>query len=348
MKKRLQTIIAAFSVCLMTAACGGTAAPGKSESQPMGAGFKVGIVVDKSGVDDGSFNQSAWTGAQRAAKQLGVTVNYHEEQEGSDNEANIESFIREDYDLIIGVGYLLAEDLRKEALANPARKFALVDDDSDADLKNVTCLMFEQSEGAYLAGCAAALSSRTGIIGFVQGETTESMNEFGYGYIAGALDAAPGTRILQKDIDSFSDTEAGRLAAEGMIEEGADVVFHAAGGAGLGVIEACRDAGVWAVGVDSDQSVIAPETVLTSAMKRVDVAVYDAIEGAVNGTLNGGIKIYSLRDAGVDIAPTTTNLSANTLDRVNKAKEMIIDGSITVPKTKTEFEAKYGDIYELD
>ena len=133
-----------------------------------------------------------------------------------------------------------------------------------------------------------------------------------------------------------------------MVSQGADVIFHAAGGTGLGVIDACKEAGIWAIGVDQDQSSVAPETILTSAMKRVDNSVYDVASDLINGTLESGVKTYTLEDAGVDIAPTTDNLSEETLAAIEEVKQQIIDGTVVVPKTKEDFEAKYGDVYELD
>ncbi len=133
-----------------------------------------------------------------------------------------------------------------------------------------------------------------------------------------------------------------------MIADGADVIFHAAGGTGLGVIDACKEAGIWAIGVDSDQSSVAPETILTSAMKRVDNAVYDIAKATVDGTVEAGVKTYSLADEGVDIAPTTDNLSDEMLTEIEEVKQKIISGEITVPENKADFEAKYGDVYQLD
>ena len=130
--------------------------------------------------------------------------------------------------------------------------------------------------------------------------------------------------------------------------KGADVIFHAAGGTGLGVIDACQEAGIWAIGVDSDQSSIAPKTILTSAMKRVDTAVSDVAKLGATGSFKGGVVTYTLADAGVDIAPTTDNIAPDVLTKVNDVKAKIISGEITVPKTKADFEAKYGDVYELD
>jgi basic membrane protein A len=178
--------------------------------------------------------------------------------------------------------------------------------------------------------------------------STDTMNQFGYGYLAGAIDANPKVKVLQTNANSFSDTAAGKTAANNMVAQGADVIFHAAGGTGLGVIDACQEAGIWAIGVDSDQSSIAPKTILTSAMKRVDNAVYDAAKLGAEGTYKGGVVTYTLADSGVDIAPTTDNISADVLTKVNDVKAKIISGEIAVPKTKADFEAKYGDVYTLD
>ena len=174
------------------------------------------------------------------------------------------------------------------------------------------------------------------------------MNQFGYGYCAGVLDANPDAKILQYNANAFGDTAGGKSAATNMITNGADVIFHAAGGTGIGVIDGCKEAGVWAIGVDSDQSVIAPETVLTSAMKRVDNACYDAAKDVILGQLEPGVRFYDLSMGGVDIAPTTDNLNEEVLEKIEEAKQAIIDGDKVVPKTQEEFEEAYGDVYELD
>ncbi|MDO4632390.1 MAG: BMP family ABC transporter substrate-binding protein [Eubacteriales bacterium] len=309
---------------------------------------KVGIVTDVGGVNDGSFNQSAWEGLQRAQEELGITASYLESATDADYIPNIETFVDEDYDMIICIGYQLADALRSEAEANPDVKFAIVDDATNADMENVTCLMFEQAQASYLAGYTAGLTTESNTIGFVLGMVTDTMNEFGYGYCAGALDANPDVTVLQANANSFADTAAGKTAANNMIADGADVIFHAAGGTGLGVIDACKEAGIWAIGVDSDQSSIAPATILTSAMKRVDNAVYEIAQATVEGTVEAGVKTFSLVDAGVDIAPTTDNLSEEVLATINEVKEKIIAGEIEVPKNKETFEAAHGEgIYQL-
>ena len=176
----------------------------------------------------------------------------------------------------------------------------------------------------------------------------DNMNLFGYGYCAGALDANPDVTIQQFNANTFADLATGKTNANTAITNGADIVFHAAGGTGLGVIEACQEAGVYAIGVDSDQSSIAPNTIITSAMKRVDNAVYDAVESLIAGTMESGIHTYDLSVGGVDIAPTQDLLTDEVIAAVEEVKTKIINGEVTVPSTKDEFEAAYGDVYQLD
>ncbi|MBR5969724.1 MAG: BMP family ABC transporter substrate-binding protein [Lachnospiraceae bacterium] len=370
MKKRLLAMVTATVMALSLVACGGsggssggsastTAAPAESSTAaaetstpaeaPADSGdFKVCIITDVGGVNDQSFNQSAWEGAQRAASELGITANYLESKTDSDYTPNIETAIDEGYDLIICVGYMLADATRTAAEAHPDQKFAIIDDSTNSDLSNVTCLMFEQCQCSYLVGYLAGKMTESNTVGFVLGMAFDTMHEFGYGYVAGVLDANPDAKVLQANANNFGDSAVGKTLSGTMISQQADVIYHAAGGTGLGVIEACQEAGIWAIGVDSDQSHIAPGTVLSSAMKRVDNAVYDISKLTLEGSFPGGVKTYSLENAGVDIAPTTDNIPAELLAEIEQVKADIISGTISVPKNKAEFEAAHGaGIYEL-
>ena len=361
MKKKMLAVLLAGAMVASLTACGGsnsadTADTTKTEESGDSAEaadtkdaseFKVGLITDVGGVNDGSFNQSSWEGLERAGEELGVTVNYLESATDADYAPNMETFIDEDYDLIISVGYMLADATRAAAEANPDTKFAIIDD-SSIDLPNVTSLIFHAEQASYLVGYVAGLTTKTNNIGFVVGMTNETMNQFGYGYCAGAIDANPDITVQQFNANSFADSATGKTMANTAITNGADIVFQAAGATGLGVIEACQEAGVYAIGVDSDQSSIAPNTVLTSAMKRVDNAVYEAVQELIDGTLEGGIKSFDLAAGGVDIAPTTDNLSKDVLEKIEDAKKDIIAGDLVVPKNQEEFEEKYGDVYELD
>lgn len=367
MKKKMLAVLLAGTMAASMTACGGSnsnssaettaaakeeagdsaektgeAAPSKDASE-----FKIGLITDVGGVNDGSFNQSSWEGLERAGEQLGVTVNYLESATDADYAPNMETFVDEDYDLIISVGYMLADATRAAAEANPDTRFAIIDD-SSIDLPNVTSLIFHAEQASYLVGYVAGLTTKTNNIGFVVGMTNETMNQFGYGYCAGAIDANPDITVQQFNANSFADSATGKTMANTAITNGADIVFQAAGATGLGVIEACQEAGVYAIGVDSDQSSIAPNTVLTSAMKRVDNAVYSTVEELLDGSLEGGIQSFDLAAGGVDIAPSQDLISLDVISAVDEVKEKIISGEIEVPADKESFEAKYGDVYQLD
>lgn len=351
MKRKVTAVILAAAMAASLTACGGgkgtQTASDDGTASPSGGDFKVGLITDIGGVNDGSFNQSAWEGLQRAVDELGIEANYLESATDADYVPNMETFIDEEYDLIISVGYMLADATRTAAEANPDSRFAIIDDAS-IDLDNVTCLTFKQEQASYLVGYVAGMMTETNNIGFVVGMTNENMNRFGYGYCAGAIDANPEITIQQFNANSFADSATGKTNTNTAITNGADIVFHAAGATGLGVIEACQEAGVYAIGVDSDQSSIAPETVITSAMKRVDNAVFDTVESLIAGNLESGVKDYDLSVSGVDIAPTQDLLPEEVIAAVEEVKGKIISGEVVVPSNKEEFEAAYGDVYQLD
>ena len=366
MKKKLLAVVLAATMALSLVACGGqntgngntgTESTGSesavteeagTDTAVSGEGLKIGLVTDTGGVEDQSFNQSAWEGLQKAAKDFGVEVNYLSSSTDADYAPNIETFIDEDYDLIISVGFLLADATRAAAEANPDVNFAIIDDSSCADLANVTCLTFKQEQASYLVGYVAGLMTEKDNVGFVLGMASDVMHLFGYGYCAGVLDANPNAKIQQGNANNFGDPAMGTTLTTNFVTNGADVVFHAAGATGTGVISECQSKGIMAIGVDSDQSYLAPETVITSAMKRVDNAVYSTVSQLAEGTLKGGVTVYDLTNEGVDIAPTTDLLPEEVVTAVNEVKEKIISGEITVPDSKDAFEAAYGDVYELD
>lgn len=347
MKKRILALLMCATMVFGLVACGGGNADDGADN---GADkvLRVGLVTDVGGVNDGSFNQSAWEGLKRAEAEFGIEVKYLESKGDADYAPNIEAFIDEEYDLIISVGYMLASATMEAAQNNPDQKFAIVDDATCAELPNVTCLMFKQEQASYLVGYVAGLMTEKDNVGLVLGMASESMHLFGYGYLAGVVDANPNATIQQFNANNFADPAIGKTNATTAVTNGADIVFHAAGGTGNGVIEGCKEAGIMAIGVDSDQSVLAPETVITSAMKRVDNAVYDCAKAVVDGTLEAGVKTYDITNGGVDIAPTQDLLPEEVIKAVEDVKAKLLNGEIVVPASKDEFEAKYGEIYELD
>lgn len=325
--KKIVALLLALVMVLSLAACGGKDAGSDSK-------VKIGMVTDVGGVNDQSFNQGAWEGLQRLAEEDATfEVNYLESKTDADYASNIQTFIDEKYDLIISVGFMLAGATREAALANPDQKFAIVDDDSNQDLANVACLMFAQEQCSYLVGIVAGTMTKTGTVGYVQGMVSDSMNLFGIGFVSGVKAANPDVEVLQYNANSFADAAVGSAAATDMVTKGADIIYHAAGGTGNGVINACVDNHIYAIGVDYDQSYIAPETIITSAMKRVDNGVQDICKAVKDGKYTGGIHKYTLADGGVDIAPTTTLLTPEALAAVEQAKKDILDGKVTVPTT---------------
>jgi basic membrane protein A len=289
-------------------------------------------------VNDKSFNQTSWEGLQALAKaDSSFEVNYLESKTDADYKTNINTFIDEDYDLIICVGYMLADATREAALDNPEQKFAIIDDATNADLENVACLTFAQEQCSYLVGLVAGYMTEPKTVGYIQGMVSATMNLFGVGYIAGVLEACPEAKIEQYNANNFGDIAGGNTAAKDMITKGADVIYHAAGGTGNGVMNACDEAGIYGIGVDKDQRVeLGLECIITSAMKRVDVACQDISKAVKDDAFKGGVHLYNLANDGVGIAPTTDVVSAETLEKVEAAKKAIIAGEKTVPTSAAD------------
>ena len=321
--------ISAFNFSGMEFTLGGT---GPSPADTV----KIGLVTDEGGVNDGSFNQNAWEGLRAlAAEDPGFEVKYLESQTGADYQTNINTFVDEEYDLIIGVGFMLADATREAAEHNPDQLFAIIDDAS-IDLPNVACLMFSPEQASYLVGLVAGSVTESKTVGYVQGMVFDSLNLYGIGYIAGVLEACPEATVLQYNANSFGDIAGGSAAARDMIAQGADVIYQAAGGTGIGVINACAEEGVWAIGVDIDQASLAPGHVLTSAVKRADVASRDIAKAVAAGEFTGGVHLYDLSNGGVDLAPTRDYIPADVLALVEAAKEAVIAGRKTVPSSAEE------------
>ena len=283
------------------------------------------------------LNQTSWEGLLALHEEdPSIEVTYLESKTDADYQTNINTFIDEEYDLIICVGYMLADATRQAALDNPEQLFAIIDDSTNADLPNVACLMFAQEQASYLVGLVAGSVTQSKTVGYVQGMVSDQMNLFGIGYIAGVKEVCPDATVLQYNANNFGDIAGGNTAAKDMITKGADVIYHAAGGTGMGVINACDEAGIWAIGVDTDQSPLAPDHVITSAMKRVDVASQDISKAVKAETFEAGIHMYDLSNGGVDLAPTRTHIPEDVLKVVEDAKAAIIAGEKTVPQTVEE------------
>ncbi len=335
--KKILALALALCMIFALAACGGSSAPASTTTEAA-AKIRVGMVTDVGGVNDQSFNQFAWAGLQAlAAEDPSFEVNYLESKTDADYQTNINTFIDEGYDLIICVGYMLADATREAARANPEQKFAIIDDATNADLENVACLTFAQEQCSYLVGLVAGYMTQSKTVGYIQGMVSDTMNLFGVGYISGVLEACPDATVLQYNAASFGDIAGGNTAAKDMITKGADVIYHAAGGTGLGMINACEEEGIWAIGVDADQAaVLGKDCILCSALKDTGAACASLCKDLKAGTFEAGVHLYTLADGAINIATTGDHIPADVLEKVEAVKADIIAGKITVPTSTAD------------
>ena len=301
----------------------------------------VAMITDVAGVNDQSFNQSAWEGLQRAEKELGIEVKYLESKQDSDYATNIETLVDEDVDLILGVGMKLADAIKEGSELYPDQNFVLVDEEIDAS--NVKNILFKAEESAYLAGLIAGKTTKTNNVGFIGGMELPVIDTFKYGYMAGVKAANPDAKVQAQYANSFTDQAKGKAIANQMYSNGADIVFTCGGDVGTGAIEAAKENNKYAIGVDRDQSDLAPQNVLTSAIKRVDAGVFETVKSYVNGTFEGGTTTtYGLEENAVGVPDTTKNLvSQDILDLVEETITKLKNKEITVPKNEEEYNAMF-------
>ncbi|BBB90808.1 MAG TPA: BMP family ABC transporter substrate-binding protein [Methylomusa anaerophila] len=313
--------------------------------------LKVGLVFDVGGRGDKSFNDAAYEGLEKAEKEFGdkIEIKYLEPSAGGENRERLLRLMAQDkYDLIFGVGFIFTDSIAKVAKEFPQIKFGLIDGFVPG-LKaenNISCLLFREHEGSFLVGAAAAMQSKTGKIGFVGGMQSPLIEKFETGYIAGAKYINPNIGILSDYIgtasDAFKDPVKGKELTLKQIKDGADVIYHASGASGIGVLEAAASQQKFVIGVDSDQSLPAKEDqrsfVLTSMLKRVDVAVYETIRSLVTQKFQGGYQEFGVQENGVGYAENQYNkeLIAANKAKLDELKEKIIMGEIKVPTSKED------------
>lgn len=306
-----------------------------------GAGIRVGLVFDIGGKNDKSFNEAAWRGLQRAHDELGIDVQYIEPTEGADRESALRSLAARKIDLVIGVGFIFGPDLERLARQFPDVRFAGVDyspSEGVGTLPNLAGLRFREQEGSFLVGAIAGLTTRTRVVGFVGGMKIPLIRKFEAGYEAGVHHVCPACRVVSAyagtEPKAFADPSLGEALASAQYAQGADIIFHAAGKTGDGVFAAARQRGARAIGVDSDQYDAAPCCVITSMVKRVDVAVLDIIKDVIAGKFRGGLIELGLAEHGVGFVADERNRGMLPIDVVEKVKalgDQIIAGKIRVP-----------------
>lgn len=293
------------------------------------------VVYDLGGRFDKSFNEAAYTGAEKFKKETGVAYRDFEIQNDAQREQALRNFARSGNDPVVAIGFSFGSALEKVAGEFPNTRFAIVD--MVVEKPNVRSILFKEHEGSYLVGLLAGMASKTGKVGFVGGMDIPLIRKFACGYVQGAKAGKPGIEVLQNMTgttgQAFRDPVKGGELAKSQIERGADVIYHAAGATGIGVLQAAADAGKLGIGVDSNQNGLHKGKVLTSMLKRVDVAVYDAFTDAKNGKWSTGFKVLGLAEGGVAWALDDNNaalISAEMKAAVAKAEADIKSGAIKV------------------
>jgi basic membrane protein A len=327
------------ALALLAAGCGGGGSSSSSNtntsSSQAGSGKKIGLVTDIGGLNDRGFNHLSYVGLQRAQHELGVQQRVYQAKSTQEYVPNLSTFARQGYALTIGVGFTEATAIDTAAKNFPSSKFAIVDVDQTTEPgkpKNLLGLLFKEQETGYLVGYLAGLEEKRkpgpDVIGSVGGQKQPPVDRFIAGYQAGAKAADPGIKTLNGYSEDFADQAKCKQVALNQIEQGAGVIFQVAGGCGLGALDAAKEKHIWGIGVDADQSFLGPH-ILTSAVKRVDTAVFDAIKLVVDGKYKGGNIVFGLKDNGVAIGKISPRVPQAEIAKVNQVRADIISGKIT-------------------
>lgn len=332
---------------LTLAACGGSSDGGSTEgaaeggAAAAGGDVKLEMITDTGGVNDQSFNQLAWAGMQQLADENGWEVSYLESKQDSDYMTNLDKAVDDECNIVWGIGFAMSEAINTVADQNPDVTFASIEGTNENDLPNLTGVAFKSEEPSFVAGYIAARMSEKGKVGFIGGMESETIQAFEYGYYAGVeyANKENGTSVTYQGqyAESFTDAAKGKSIAQKMIKDGCDVMFHAAGGAGVGMLEACNDAKVMSIGVDQDQAALFPEydTIITSALKRVDNALITVTKGLLDGSIEGGQNlVLGAADDAVGLAETHDKLPDDVYESALGLFDGIKAGDIVVPATK--------------
>jgi basic membrane protein A and related proteins len=359
MKKKYGFMLSAvLAAGTLLSACGTNEANNESSGGGSSEGesnnFKVAMVTDTGGVDDKSFNQSAWEGLQQFGKDNGLEEDkgykYVQSTAASDYQPNLSGLIREDYNLIFGIGFLMQQDIQTIATQKPEAQLALVDsvavNENDEPMENVASITFKEHQGSFLVGVIAGMQSESNKVGFIGGVNSELIKKFESGFKAGVKSVNPDAEIFTQYADDFNAAEKGQQIAATLYDKGADIIYHAAGGTGNGVFTEAKNRAkngekVWVIGVDRDQHEEGmPENVtLTSMVKRVDTAVIEVSKQTMDGNFPGGqVTEFGLEEDGIGIAETQENVSEEALQKVEEYKEQIQSGELEVPSTDEEYE----------
>jgi basic membrane protein A len=359
-KKRLTAVLAAAVMTIsLLAGCGNSNQQGStgSSSTSKKSAIKIGLSTDEGGLNDKSFNQAANTGIKRAVKDLGIDPNNYkavESKQQEDYQPNLDALVSNGSDITFGVGYQMQQAMTNIAKKYKNKDFAIID--TVVDEPNVESITFKEQEGSFLMGVIAGKMTKTNKVGFIGGQSSPLIEKFEAGFAAGvkAVNPSAAVGLISPDgktpgttvryAESFNDTNKGYELAKQLYGSGCDVIYHAAGGVGIGMFRAAqeiKDSGkqVWGIGVDMDQAVTLPQyadVILSSMVKKVDVATYNTVKEVAEGKFQGGKHIeLGLKDNGVGIAGTSSkNTPKEVLDVVTKFENAIKSGKFVVPSTR--------------
>ncbi|WP_059051617.1 BMP family lipoprotein [Paenibacillus senegalimassiliensis] len=351
------SLLMVLALTLVLAGCGNNAAnnggaantgnTGNADNTQAGNGgdtasdaskFKIGLVTDVGGVNDKSFNESAWEALEAMNQEQGIQHQYLQSNQSSDYVPNLNQFVQGGYDLTWSIGFDLGDATKQVADANPNSKLAIID--SVVEAPNVESVTFSENEGSFLVGVVAGLTTKTNKIGFIGGMESPVIKRFEVGFQAGVAAVNPDAEVKITYAGAYDKPDIGKSLAGQLFDYGADIVFPAAGQTGNGVFNeatARNSAGgankMWVIGVDKDQSIeFGDEVTLTSMIKRVDVAVKNVTQQVIDGTFEGGkVTTLTLKEDGVGLPEENPNVSQEILDKVEEYKQKIISGEITVP-----------------
>lgn len=329
-----KALCSAMAACLLLSGC----AMGKKDESV----YQVTMVTDTGGINDQSFNQSSWEGLKALQENRGADVRYIESKQASDFTTNLDRATDSYSDLVWAIGFSLADSMLTIASYNPDIHFAIVDQAFEDTPANVTGVTFRAEESSFLAGYIAGLSTKTDKVGYVGAMKTFVNDQFEYGFLSGVAYAAKergvDIEVVEQFTESYSDVAKAKAIANKMYSQGCDIIYHSAGGAGYGVIESAKENNRLVIGVDTDQSYLAPSNVLTSALKNVNVAVESISSMAMDGIDIGGQTFdFGLAEQGVGIPEENPNMDPEVYEKAMDVEQKIISGQIDPPSTEADY-----------
>ena len=316
-----------------------SAVAAQKHTAAIGAHFKVGLVTDTGGLNDHSFNHLAYVGVLAAKKKFGIQYSVVQSHQSSDYVPNLTTFAQEGYNVVIAVGYLMDQAVQTVSKEYPKTKFLIIDD-AITNHKNVMSAIFDTQQCGYLVGVMSGLMNQQkhipqingkNVVGVIGGQDIPPVESYMAGFEAGVKKVDPKATILTAFANSFTDPGLGQQQALSQIAQGADIVFQVAGGTGTGVINAAKQKNVFAIGVDANQNYLAPQNVMTSALKGVDVATEIAISDALHNHFKSGVVHFNLANKGVGFAPPIKAVPASVVKKVNAFIPLLVSGKITPP-----------------